>query len=620
VCDRGVRFRVWAPRRTQIEVVLERTNDRFALEREPGGYFSGVVSAARAGDLYHLLLDGSDRPLPDPASRFQPAGVHGPSQVIDPRSFTWKNHEWRGIDLARAVLYELHVGCFTPEGTWAGAAAKLSHLRDTGITVIEVMPVNEFAGQFGWGYDGVQWFAPTHLYGTPDDFRQFVDTAHSLGLGVILDVVYNHFGPTGNYAGEFSPFYAAPQRSNEWGGGINFDGDGAAGVREFVIQNAVHWIDEYHLDGLRLDATQAIHDQSSPHILAEISTACRAAAPHRKLLLTAENESQDVRHLEPTVTGGFGLDALWNDDFHHAFRVAGTGQADGYLCDYGGSASELLAATLGGFLYQGQRSTYQQKPRGTSVRLVPLPRFIHCLQNHDQVANSRRGERWTHFVAPGVYRALTTLWLLGPGTPLFFMGQEFASRSRFVYFADHEAELAPLVREGRWRELRRFARIAADLSAEVLLPDPGDRQSFLDSHLDWSELDRNANDWRLHRDLLKLRREDPVLSRCDRQQLSGAVINPQALLLRWFADAGNDRLLLVNWGGDTRWKPAAEPLLAPPLARHWQRIFSSDDVRYRGQGTVLFDSREWFLPGHAALLLVAAPNEAEETNLESAER
>src|SRR6185369_15663527 len=328
----GAHFRVWAPRRRVVEVAIEG-GTRTPLAAEDNGYFSGAVSGARAGTLYKYRLDGGES-FPDPASRFQPQGPHGPSQVVDPAAYRWRDEGWKGVSLPGQVLYELHVGTFTKEGTWAAAARELPALRELGVTVVEVMPVADFAGRFGWGYDGVDLYAPTRLYGTPDDMRAFVDEAHRVGLGVILDVVYNHLGPSGNYLPQFSERYFTDEYATEWGEPFNYDGEDAAPVREFVVANAGYWIAEFHLDGLRLDATQSMHDASPEHVLAALGREARRAAGARSIIVIAENEPQETRLVRPTEQGGYGLDALWNDDFHHSAMVALTGRSEAYYSDY----------------------------------------------------------------------------------------------------------------------------------------------------------------------------------------------------------------------------------------------------------------------------------------------
>ncbi|RIK80090.1 MAG: malto-oligosyltrehalose trehalohydrolase, partial [Planctomycetota bacterium] len=502
------------------------------------------------------------------------------------------------------VLYELHLGTFTQQGTWTSALERLPHLRDLGVSLIEIMPIADFNGEFGWGYDGVAWYAPSRLYGTPQDVRQFIDQAHRLGIGVILDVVYNHFGASGNYTGVYSPYYVSQRHPTEWGPAINYDGEHAGAVREFVVANAAYWIEEFRFDGLRLDATQAIYDDSPRHLLADLSTAVRRAAGGRSVLLFAENESQQICHVEPVEEGGFGLDGLWNDDFHHACRVAATGHAEFYYADYAGSPQEILSALRHGYLYQGQYAPRQKRRRGSPTRGKRAAQFVHYLQNHDQVANSGRALRLHALTSAGRYRALTAVLLLGPQTPMLFMGQEFGASAPFNYFADHDVELAQLVREGRWGYIRRFPRTAT-WGEKGELADPSARETFEASKLDWDECQRHEPLLRLHRDLLRLRREDPVFSQQDWQTLDGAIVGDEAFLLRWFAEDGGDRMMCVNLGRDIDWRTVSEPLTAPPSRRQWQLLWSSEAFEYGGAGTPEFDAQSWTLPGHTAMVLEA---------------
>jgi maltooligosyltrehalose trehalohydrolase len=604
----GVHFRVWAPRRQRVEVVLEhgtgpgREAEAVALAGEGDGYFAGTAAMASAGTLYRFRLDGAG-PYPDPASRFQPQGPHGPSQVVDPGRFAWTDRGWPGVPLPGQVLYELHVGTFTREGTFAAAESELPEQADAGITVLEVMPVADFPGRFGWGYDGVNLFAPTHLYGTPDDFRRFVDRAHAVGLGVILDVVYNHLGPDGNYLPEFARDYFSTRHVTEWGDALNFDGPSSGPVREFYVANAGYWVDEYHLDGLRLDATQSIFDDSLEHILAAVARAVRTAGDGRATLLVAENEPQHVKLVRPPEQEGYGLDALWNDDFHHSAMVALTGHTEAYYADHRGSPQEFISAVKYGYLYQGQRYSWQGKRRGTPTFALPPASFVNFTQNHDQVANSGRGERVHRLTSPGRHRAMTALLLLGPGTPMLFQGQEFAASAPFYYFADHRPELARVVREGRVAFLEQFRSLCAP-DIQRYFTDPESPKTFERCKLDFGERRRHAEAYALHRDLLKLRREDPVFRAQRPGGVDGAVLGPEAFVLRFFGDGGDDRLLLVNLGIDLHLDPAPEPLLAPPEGRAWGVLWASEDPRYGGHGVAPPETEEnWRVPGHAAVVL-----------------
>lgn len=611
----GVHFRVWAPRRHCVEVVLAAKGETgpaeapltYALEPESSGYFSGFVRNAGVGTLYRFRLDGGDA-YPDPASRFQPDGPHGTSQVVNPQAFRWTDQKWRGVRPEGQVIYEMHVGTFTREGTWNAAVRELQELAAAGITVLEIMPVADFPGRFGWGYDGVDLFAPTRLYGTPDDFRRFVDRAHAAGLAVILDVVYNHLGPDGSYLKEFSHHYVSDRYENEWGEPLNFDGEHSASVREFFVANAGYWIDEFHVDGLRLDATQQIFDASPVHVLREITARVRAAARGRGTLLIAENEPQEVKLVRPVERGGFGMDALWNDDFHHTALVALTGRNEGYYTDYLGTPQELISAVKWGYLYQGQRYHWQKKRRGAPAFGIPPSAFVNYIQNHDQIANSGFGLRAHRLTSPGRYRAITALMLLAPGTPMLFQGQEFAASSPFLFFADHKRQLAASVRKGRAEFVAQFRTIATP-EAQRLLPDADDADTFRRCKLDLGERERHAEVYALHRDLLRLRREDAVFRGQRTGAVDGAVLGTEAFVLRFFGRDDAHRLLVVNLGRDLRLNPAPEPLLAPPEGQFWETLWSSEHPRYGGTGTPPLETDEgWEIPGHAAVALFAQPS------------
>jgi maltooligosyltrehalose trehalohydrolase len=601
--DGGVHFRVWAPRRSRVEVVLEGDGAAFDLEREEGGYFSALVREASAGALYRFRLDGDGWRYPDPASRFQPEGPHGPSRVEDPSRFRWTDAGWRGAALKGQVVYELHVGCFTPEGTLAAAAAQLGELADLGVTCVELMPLAEFPGRFGWGYDGVCLYAPTRLYGEPDDLRRFVDEAHARGLAVILDVVYNHFGPDGNYLGQFSEHYVTDRHKTEWGEGLNFDGRHSPAVREFFLSNARYWVEEFHFDGLRLDATQSIRDDSGEHFLAALTREVRDAAGGRATIIVGENEPQDVLMLRPAGRGGHGLDGLWNDDFHHSAMVALTGRGEAYYSGYRGAPQEFVSSAKYGFLYQGQRYKWQRARRGTPTYGLAPQVFVNFIQNHDQIANSARGLRAHRQTSPARLRAMTALMLLLPGTPMLFMGQEFAASAPFHYFADHEPGLAEKVRRGRAEFLAQFRSIATT-ETRTRLPDPADPATFERCKLDFTERERHREVYELHRDLLALRRADAAFSAQEPRGVDGAVLAPEAFVLRYFGRDGDDRLLVVNLGADLGLNPAPEPLLAPPAGKVWRTLWSSEAYAYGGTGTPPLETRDnWCIPGESAVAL-----------------
>jgi maltooligosyltrehalose trehalohydrolase len=602
----GVHFRVWAPKARKL--AARSGASTFPLESENNGYFSGFRADLRPGAKYAFQVDDSERLLPDPASRSQPDGPHGLSEVVDPSTFAWTDQNWNGPRLSSQVIYEMHVGTFTPEGAWRGASQKLPLLAETGVTLIEMMPVAAFSGTRNWGYDGVCWFAPTHLYGEPDDLRRFIDRAHALGIGVILDVVYNHFGPEGDYLPCFSDSYTTDKYPNEWGRALNFDGPDCAPVREYVRENACYWIREFHFDGLRLDATQQIFDDSDEHIVAELTRCAREAAPGRDIVIVAENEPQDSKLIRPPSKGGYGLDAIWNDDFHHASHVALTGHAEAYYSDYKGSSRELAAALQYGFLYQGQRSTWQSRRRGRPSLDVHAHQRINFLENHDQIANSGAGQRLVELADPGSLRAATALLLLAPGTPMLFQGQEFGSRRPFLFFADLGKSFDEPVAEGRRQFLSQFPSLrSVDLAA------PHEAETFERCVLDWSDRERNVQVVQLHRDLISLRRTDRVLREAGNGRLDTATLSDQAFLVRFYGPAGEDRLLVVNFGKDLSPGIFPEPLLAPPDDRAWRLAWSSEDPSYGGGGIRAPESEdgEWHFAGHAAVFLRAEPSAEE---------
>jgi maltooligosyltrehalose trehalohydrolase len=601
----GVDFRLSAPRCRNVSLIVESEGGRLVpMQRIGRSDFSAFVPGLRAGALYRFLLDDDRVPYPDPASRFQPEGPHGPSQVVDPASYEWRDAAHAGVHLDGQVLYELHLGTFTPEGTFLAAARELPVLAELGITTVELMPVADFPGRFGWGYDGVCLYAPSRLYGTPDDFRFFVDEAHRIGLGVILDVVYNHFGPDGCYLTRFSDSFFRKEK-NDWGNSINFDGEGSHDVRAFFAENAAYWIDEFHLDGLRLDATQEIHDGSDPHVITEIVRAARAAGSPRSILVFAENEAQHAHLARPQELGGSDVDALWNDDFHHSAFVAATGRREAYFSDMHGTPQELISAIRWGYLFQGQRFAWQKKSRGEPALDLPAKRFVTYLENHDQVANSALGRRLHQLTSPGRARALTVLWLLAPGTPLFFQGQEFDARAPFLFFADHGEELGKLVREGRARFVSQFPS-AKDDAVQRGLANPASLDTFRSSKLDLGERSVHRHALCLVRKLLTLRKTDAVFRSQRADRIFGAVLGEEAFLLRYLGEAGDDRLVLVNLGRDLDLEHASEPLLAPPRGRRWAPLLCSEAPEFGGAGAPPHEAYEFLrLHGQASTVLTS---------------
>jgi maltooligosyltrehalose trehalohydrolase len=606
--------RVWAPGRRSVELVTSDDgggSSDSALDPEGDGYFSGLVGNLGAGTLYRFRLDGGDA-FPDPMSRFQPEGPHGPSMLVDATGYEWSDRDWGGVAIDGQVIYEMHVGTFTKAGTFRAAIERLPDLVDVGITVLEIMPVADFAGQFGWGYDGVNLFAPSRLYGTPDDLRALVDAAHRLELGVILDVVYNHLGPDGNYLTQFTPRYMA-EKATEWGNALNFDGENSGPVREYFLTNARYWIEEFHFDGLRLDATQQIFDTSTPNIMAEVAAAVRDSARGRKTIVVGENEPQRASLVRPVRVGGCALDALWNDDFHHSARVAATGRDEAYFSGYTGGAQELLSAAKYGFLYQGEWYAWQHQRRGEPAFDLTPAQWVIFIENHDQIANSGAGRRFHQETSPGRARTLTALLLLLPMTPMLFQGQEFAASSPFLYFADHHPDLAKLVRDGRSKFCAQFPSIAAPDAAPAVA-DPADTWTFIRCKLDWAERKSHAHALHLHRDLLRLRREDATIRARKPRGLDGAVLSDRAFVLRFFGEANDDRLLVVNLGSRIRAESIAEPLLAPPWRKRWTTIFSTESMKYGGWGTPPLETLDsgWQIPAECAALL--APTDDETTS------
>lgn len=611
--DKNLSFKVWAPKCKEINVVIEGQKRTVNLKKDELGYFTGNVSHIEPGSLYKYQVNNKDC-FPDPVSRFLPEGLKGPTMIVDPKEYQWHDQSWQGIKIKGQIIYEMHIGTFTSEGTFDAATKELEELCRLGITLIELMPIAEFPGRWNQGYDGASLFAPSHRYGDYNALKRFVNHAHQLGIGVILDVVYNHFGPDGNYTGIYSDYYLSNKYTTHWGDVINFDGLGAKEVREFFIQNACYWICEFHLDGLRIDSTQDIHDECFPHILAEISQKIRQVALPKEIVLIAENEPQDIKLIHSFEQNGYGLDGIWNDDFHHSAWVALNGRREAYYTDYRGVGQEFISMIKRSFLYQGQAYSWQNKSRGTIVTDEPASSFIFYLQNHDQIANELRGERIHNLIDPGLYRALTALLLLAPQTPLLFMGQEFASSSRFMFFADHSDEsLIKSISEGRKKFLEQFpSHFSAYQSPEAqkFIPDTCSEASFQNSKLNLSERQKNKEIYQLHLDLIKLRKSDPVIAAQDRFNIDGAVLDPYAFVLRYFGNEGDDRLLLINLERDLEYYPLAEPLLAPSKKGAWELIWSSDNPTYGGPGVINpYQAKGWRLPSHSAILLKSIAEE-----------
>jgi maltooligosyltrehalose trehalohydrolase len=504
-------FSVWAPKATErVDLVLPVEGRR--LDMTPAGragWWQVEVPEAEPGTDYRFSLDGGPA-FPDPRSEFQPEGVHGPSRVVDHSAFEWTDDLWRGAaPLSGALIYEAHVGTFTPEGTFEAAIDRLPHLVDLGVTHLELLPVVEFPGERGWGYDGVDLFAPHHAYGGPDGLKRLVDACHAAGIGVIIDVVYNHLGPDGNYLGAYGPYFT-DRYGTPWGDAVNYDDAGSDEVRDFVCDNACHWLEHYHADGLRLDAVHAIFDTSAVHILEEMAArvATLQARLGRRKFLIAESDLNDPKLVRAPEAGGFGLDAAWSDDFHHALHSALTGETAGYYEDFGGLAP-LGRALERGYVYAGDHSPHRGRRHGRPLTGVPASRLLGYLQNHDQVGNRAAGERSSALMSTGRLQIAAALVLLGPFVPMLFQGEEWGASTPFQYFTDHiDEELGRLVSEGRRREFGAFGWKPEDV------PDPQDRATFERSLLDWAELDKDPHagllEW--HKELIRLRRQIPALS------------------------------------------------------------------------------------------------------------
>ncbi|MGX2039230.1 malto-oligosyltrehalose trehalohydrolase [Methylocaldum sp. MU1018] len=568
----GVRFRLWAPQAKKVDLILEAAGRerRLSMRRHTGGWFELTTTEAAAGSLYRFRLD-QGLAVPDPASRFNPSDVHGASQVIDPADFRWTDDDWTGRPWEEAAIYELHVGAFTPEGSFRALQGKLDYLASLGVTAIELMPVADFPGRWNWGYDGVLPFAPDASYGTPDDLKALVQAAHHKGLMVFLDVVYNHFGPEGNYLHVYAKPFFSDRHRTPWGSAINYDGENCRVVRDFFIHNALYWLEEYRMDGLRLDAAHAIADDSRPDILDELAERVRAGPGRlRHVHLILENDDNAAHYLAREADGSpHRYDAQWNDDPHHALHLVLTGETDGYYADYADAPLKYLGRALSeGFAYQGEVSRYRHgRRRGEISRDLPPTAFVPFLQNHDQVGNRAFGERLSDLIEPRRLRAAATLLLLAPSPPLLFMGEEFACPSPFQYFCDFGPELAQAVTEGRRNEFARFERFAAS-ELRRRIPDPSDPSTFFNSKLDWAALKTSKHrEWRsFYQSLLTLRRDRivPLLKKIRAGRSRFEVLGERGLAVVWRLDGGGRLVLLSNLGDELLPNPTLSP--GPPLA------------------------------------------------------
>lgn len=550
------RFRLWAPSAKTVALVLRdgAGADRSHDMPDTGGGWREITLAAPAGARYIYRIDGK-LDVPDPASRYNPEDAHGPSEVVDPRAHEWTDEAWRGRPWAEAVIYEMHVGTFSPEGTFAGAERHLDHLAGLGVTAIELMPLADFPGKRNWGYDGVLQYAPDSTYGRPEDLKRLIAAAHARGLMMLLDVVYNHFGPEDNYLNAYACQFFTERHHTAWGAAINYDGESSRTVRDFFIHNALYWLDEYHFDGLRFDAVHAILDDSQPHILTELAAAVRSGpGRERAIHLVLENDRNEARYLEYEGDTPCRYNAQWADDTHHAYHVLLTGENDGFFADYADAPARHLGRCLTeGFAYQGEPSPYRNgEARGEASAHLPPAAFVTFLQNHDQVGNRAFGERLPALAPEQRLRAATAAWLLAPATPLLFMGEEFAAATPFLYFCDFGPELARAVTEGRRRELAQFEKTS---SGESVLPNPNDLQTFERSKLDWGSLDdaSHAGWLELYAKLLALRREHivPRLSRTTGHAGRYALLSDAALIVTWQLGDGSTLELRLNLSAQT---------------------------------------------------------------------
>lgn len=547
--DGCVRFRLFAPSAEQVSVAIEGSPEPLPMVASGDGWHELLTNGARAGSLYRFQMPDGQR-VPDPASRFQPQDVNGPSEVIAPGSYTWKDGGWTGRAWNEAVIYELHVGTFTPEGTFRAAIEKLDHLASLGITGIEIMPIGDFSGTRGWGYDGVLLYAPDSAYGHPEDLKALVEAAHARGLMVMLDVVYNHFGPEGNYLPSYFPNLLTSRHKTSWGDAVNYDGEQSEIVRELVIHNALYWIEEFHLDGLRLDAVHAIIDESPKHILTELADRVHALDTPYPVHLVLENEKNEAFRLTRDCSGRpQHFTAQWNDDMHHVLHTAGTHEDAGYYKDYEGHTGLLGRALAEGFAFQGQASTCTGKNRGEPCAHLPPGAFIAFIQNHDQIGNRAFGERINAITKPEALRALVAIYLLLPQTPMLFMGEEWGSTQPFPYFCDFHGELADKIREGRRNEFANFPEFQ-DPAQRDRIPDPLAESTFLSGKLDWDQLNAAASQEPLerYRQLIRSRRETilPLLDHISGNAGSFEVLGPSAVAVQWRIDDGRELQLLAN--------------------------------------------------------------------------
>lgn len=602
--DKGALYSVWAPERDGLQVRIEAADGSkriLDLTRHDDHFHQVLDPQGRAGDRYQFIVEG--KALPDPASRAQAGSVHEASLLVDPTRFRWTDQSWCRPAFRDLVIYELHIGTFTPEGTFRAAIDRLPHLKALGVNAVELMPIADFPGTRSWGYDGVLIYAPARAYGTPDDLRALVDAAHAQGLAVILDVVYNHFGPDGNYVAQYSAHYSTPRHQTPWGAGFNVDGEFSDAVREFFLQNPIYWMEDFHIDGFRLDATHEIADESPRHILAELVGVIHQRAGY----VIAEDPRNQADLLRDPVDGGMGFDAVWADDFHHIARVSQTGEREAYFQHFEGTAAELVDTLQNGWRYRGQPSITTGKPRGTECAELPPSKFLHCLSNHDQVGNRALGQRLSDSISPEAYRALSMLLCLTPYTPMLFMGQEWAASSPFLYFTHHKPELGRLISEGRRQEFAGFSAFR-DPATLKSIPDPQAEETFLASKLNWAEANEaaKAQVLALYTECLHLRQRCRAFRPENRETWQVAQIGENAGAIR-IGTVDRVFLLVFALKGKAEAYLSAGELTHPPANSAWRILLSSNDPRFGGPGEpaqVTLSDRLIF-PTPATLLLEA---------------
>jgi len=580
ILEGGVRFRVWAPKTSSVSLVIMGDKEPYPMNAEGKGYFSTFIQGLEPGRKYCYLLN-EDRQRPDPVSRFQQEGVHGPSEVVDPSKFKWEDQDWNGIPLEQMIIYEIHTGTFTQEGTFGAIIPFLDYLKnELGVTTIELMPVAQFPGERNWGYDGTYLYAPQNSYGGPEGLKRLINACHQKGLAVILDVVYNHLGPEGNYLGDFGPYFTDRYKT-PWGPAINFDGPESDEVRKFIVNNALYWIIEYHIDGLRIDAIHGIFDFSAQHILYDTREAVHQQAKRlgRHIVVIAESDLNDVRVIDPPRRGGYGLDAQWNDDFHHCLHTLLTGERNGYYQDFG-NFNQLGKALQEGFVYSGQYSSYRRRRHGSSSKHHPPTKFVIFSQNHDQVGNRLKGDRLSTLVPFEALKLVAGMVLLSPNIPLLFMGEEYGEEAPFQYFVSHsDPELIEAVRKGRREEFAAF-------EWEAEMPDPNDETTFLNSkiHPDLRHNEKHKILFEFYKTLIRLRKEIPSLSVYDKKEIEIKAFEKEKVILIKRKCEEDRTVCLFNFND----KPIKVETVIEKGS--WEKVFASASEEWGGMGALVPES------------------------------